>query len=96
MPVRQEELLVLKGGGAHEVRKVGMITLAEVCVYSAFATNRTTVFLLKFLHVDCMIGSNDEGMGAQGWLLMADFKLQLSYQASQRFRLGHGKGLLAK
>lgn len=93
MLVRQEELLVLKGGGAHEVRKLGMIILAEDCVYSAFATNRTTVFLLKFLHVDCRIGSN---MGVQGWLLTADFKLQLPYQASQQFRLRHGKGPLAK
>lgn len=82
MLVRQEELLVLKGGGAHEVRKLGMIILAEDCVYSAFATNRTTVFLLQFLHVDCRIGSSDEDMGVQGWLLMADFKLQLPYQAS--------------
>lgn len=83
MPVRQEELLVLKGGGAHEVRKLGMIILAEDCVCSAFATNRTTVFLLKFLYVDYMIGSNDEDTGVQGWFLMADFKLQLPYQASQ-------------
>lgn len=74
MPVRQEELLVLKGGGDHEVRKLGKIILAEDCVYSAFATDRTTVFLLKFLHADCTIGSNDEDMGAQGRLLMADFK----------------------
>lgn len=75
MPVRREELvLVLKGGGAHEVRELGMIILAESSVYSGFATNRTTVFLLKFL---CMIGSNDEDMEAQVWLLVADLKLQL-------------------
>lgn len=95
MLVRQEELLVLKGGGAHEVRKLGMIILAEGCVYSAFATNRTTVFLL-FLHVDCRIGSSDEDVGVQGWLLTADFKLQLPYQASRQFRLRHGKGPLPK
>jgi len=76
-------MVVLKGGVAHEVRNLEIIILAEDCVYSAFATNRTTVFLLKFLHVDHMIGSNDEDMGAYGWILMADFKLQLPYRASQ-------------
>lgn len=66
MPMRREERLVLKGGGAHEVRKLEMIILADNCVYSAFATNRTTVFLLKFLHVDLMIGSNDESWEPRG------------------------------
>lgn len=60
--MRQQELMVLKGGGFHEVRKVGMIILAEDCVHSAFAINKTTVFF----PVEHMVDSNDEDMEAQG------------------------------
>lgn len=73
--MRQQELLVLKGGGSHEVRKLGMVILAEDCVYSAFAINKTTVFL----SVEHMLDNNDEDMEAQGWLLMAEFRLQLPF-----------------
>lgn len=73
--MRQQQLLVLKGGGSHEVRKAGMIILAEDCVYSAFVTNKTTVFLA----VEHMVDSNDEDTEAQTWLLMADFRLQLPF-----------------
>lgn len=78
VPVRHDELLVLKGGGTHEVRKLGVIILAENFVFSAFATYGSTVFLLKFLHVDCMLGNHDEATRSEGWLLVADFKLRLT------------------
>lgn len=74
-PLRQEELLVLKGGGSHDVRELRIIVLAEYCVCSAFATNKTTVFL----PVEHMVHSSDEDMKAQGWLLMADFRWQLPF-----------------
>lgn len=67
---------MLKEGVSHEVRKLGMFILAENCVYSAFATNKATVFLA----VEHMVDSND---GDMGWLLMADCRLQLPFQAFQ-------------
>lgn len=59
--MRQQELLVLKEGGSHEVRKLGMFILAEDCVYPAFATNKATVFLA----VEHMVDSNDEDAEAR-------------------------------
>lgn len=76
--MRHDELLVLKGGGTHEIRKLGKIILAENFVYSAFTTNRSTVFLLKFLHVNCMIGNHDEDMRSERWFSVADFKFRLT------------------